>query len=293
MRRALSALLIFGWLGPSCTGSEGTLLVRHDAGNAGTTSQSGAAGSGGSAGGSSTGGPYVPPADASWQTRLDDAVDVGLEADFFYLDADLQNPADLEELHAQGRHYLCYLSAGSWESFRPDRDDFPERVLGNPLQNFPSERWLDVRDPAVRELMARRVIALAELGCDGIPPSSLSVHAADTGFDLTLNDALDYARWLAERIHASGMSAGLAAPAEMTAELWPSFEFALAVDCLARNQCSDFQVFVDAGKPVLHVEFGDEQSAPTLCRNTERLGFNALITSPGFNRTALRCRDIL
>ena len=47
--------------------------------------------------------------------------------------------------------------------------------------------------------MARRVTALAELGCDGIPPSSLSVHAADTGFELTLNDALDYARWLAER----------------------------------------------------------------------------------------------
>src|SRR5690349_14163720 len=111
MRRATSALLACGLLGASCSGTEGTLLVRHDAGSAGAPSTAGAASSAGSAGSSNLEIPYVPPADASWQVRLDGAIDIGLDADFFYLDPEQQQPGDLEQIHAQGRHYLCYLSA--------------------------------------------------------------------------------------------------------------------------------------------------------------------------------------
>ncbi len=286
MRLWLGVLWLGALGGVDCTGTEGTLLVLHDS--------AGAGGPASGAGGRQTEEkPYVPPANANWQAKLSGAVDIAEDAQFFYLDASLQDPSDLQTLHAEGRHYLCYLSAGSLESFRDDVDEFPAPVIGRPLANFPDERWLDVRAPVVRELMALRIEALAAAGCDGVPPSSLAVHAADTGFELSLEDALDYARWFAERIHAAGMSAGLTGPAALTGELWPTFDFGLAISCLEGTQCGEFAVFDAASKPVLHIELGDEDSAAQICKDSETLGFEPLVTSPSFNGQSVRCRDIL
>ena len=37
----------------------------------------------------------------------------------------------IDDLHAAGRAVVCYFSAGSWESWRPDAADFPDVVLGS------------------------------------------------------------------------------------------------------------------------------------------------------------------
>ena len=273
----LDAVLIGVLTAVSCNGTEGTLVVRHDA----------AAGAPAIAEN-----PYVPGSDVRWFAQLDGTVDVAQTADLFYLDPDQQHASGLAALRARGRHYLCYLSAGSVEDFRNDATEFPDRAIGKQLVGFSNERWLDVRDPTVRELMARRVTALAEQGCDGVPPSSLAVHAADTGFDLTATDALDYARWLAERIHAAGMSAGLTGPTELTGELWPSFDFGLAIGCVNGSQCAEYTAFTRAKKPVLHLELGDESAAPALCNAAISLGFEALVSDPGFTGQCITCSDL-
>jgi hypothetical protein len=269
----------------ACNGTEGTLVVRHDGAGGG------AGGSGGSASGAEN--PYVPASNVSWLVQLDGGVDITEPAELFYLDAELQDPADLAALHARGRHYLCYLSAGSLESFRDDADEFPPAAIGNPLADFPRERWLDVRDATVRMLMARRVTALAAAGCDGVVPSSLAVHTADTGFELSVTDALDYARWLAERLHAVGMSAGLTGPVELTSELWPSFDFGLGIGCLDRTACGEYEPFTQAQKPVLHIELGDEASAPKICNAAKALGFSPLISDQAFSGRCIACSDLL
>jgi Glycoside-hydrolase family GH114 len=278
--------LPLGLLLGACNGTEGTLVVRHDGAFGGEA--------GGSAGSSAAAAnPYVPASNVSWLVQLDGPVGITEPAELFYLDAELQEPADLAALHAQGRHYLCYLSAGSLESFRDDADEFPQVAVGKPLADFPREHWLDVRDATVRELMARRVTALAAAGCDGVPPSSLAVHNADTGFELSATDALDYARWLAERIHAAGMSAGLSGPAELTSELWPSFDFGLGIGCLDGTACREYEPFSQAKKPVLHIELGDEDSAPEICNAAKALGFSPLISDPGFSGRCIPCSDLL
>ena len=261
----------------ACSGTDGTLLVRHD-GAAGTPAVAE--------------NPYVPAADVRWLAQLDGAVDVQQDAQLFYLDAEQQTPDDLATLRAEGRHYLCYLSAGSLEAFRQDSQDFPDTAIGNALADFPQERWLDVRDATVRELMAKRVMALAAFGCAGVPPSSLAVHAADTGFDLTLTDALDYARWLAERIHAAGMSAGLTGPTQLTSELWPTFDFGLALGCVSGTGCTEYAPFERAKKTVLHLEVGDAAAALGLCNAAKALGFDALISDPGFTGHSIACSDL-
>jgi hypothetical protein len=161
------------------------------------------------------------------------------------------------------------------------------------MQGFPNERWLDVRDAEVRGLMAARIVRLAQAGCDGVVPASLAAYAADSGFDLSLADALAYARFVAEELHRVGLSAGLTGPMEMTAELWRDFDFGLAIGCARRSQCAEFGVFSAAQKPVLYVELGDAGEAPVLCKLANELGFQALVSDPGFTGRCVVCRDIL
>jgi len=261
----------------ACNGTNGILLVRHD-GAAGMPAEAD--------------NPYVPAANVRWLAQLDGAIDVQQDAQLFYLDAEQQPPEALATLRAEGRHYLCYLSAGSLEAFRQDTQDFPDSAIGNALTEFPGERWLDVRDETVRELMAKRVTALGAVGCDGVPPSSLAVQAADTGFDLTLADALDYARWLAERIHAAGMSAGLTGPTQLTSELWSTFDFGLALGCVSGTGCAEYAPFERANKSVLHLEIGEAAAAPRLCNAAKALGFDALVSDAGFTGKCIACSDL-
>lgn len=262
----------------ACDGAEGTLLVRGD----------GAAGAG-----SEPGGVYVPAESARWLAKLDGPVDTAQNADFFYLDPEQQEPGLLAALHEEGRHYVCYLSAGTVESFRDDADLFPARAIGNVMPGFPNERWLDVRDAEVQSLMARRIQRLAEAGCDGVVPASLTGYASDSGFSLSLADTLGYARFLAEELHRAGLSAGLTGPGEMTEELWPRFDFGLAIACVRGSQCAEYAVFGATRKPVLYVELGDEAAAPELCNSAEALGFQAIVSDPGFTGRCVVCRDIL
>jgi hypothetical protein len=262
----------------ACEGTEGTLVVRHP----------GAAGAG-----AEPGDVYLPEAGARWLAQLDGAVDTAQMADFFYLDPEQQPPGGLASLHEQGRHYLCYLSAGTVENFRDDAELFPERAVGNVMQGFPNERWLDVRDAEVQRLMALRIQRLAQAGCDGVVPASLTGYAAESGFDLSVADTLRYARFLAEQLHAAGLSAGLTGPAELTAELWSSFDFGLAISCVRGSQCAEFGVFATAKKPVLYLEVGAEGEALELCNSADALGFQAIISDPGFTGRCVVCRDIL
>ncbi len=277
MRLVLAALLAVALA--ACEGSEGTLLSLHE----------GAAGAGESPGDDL----FLPAEGARWLARLDGPADITAEADFFYLDAEQQPAADLAELRAQGRNYLCYLSAGTLESFREDAAQFPARVVGNVTSSFPNERWLDVRDAEVRALMAQRIRRLADAGCGGVTPASLTGYAADSGFDLSATDAVDYARFLADELHRAGMSAGLTGPPALTSELWQSFDFGLAIACARGSQCSEYQVFRGAGKPVLHVELGDEEDAPELCNLADMLGFEAIVSDASFTGRCVVCRDIL
>src|SRR5688572_15748881 len=114
----------------ACQGTDGTILVHHPAAGGAPTGEP-AAGRGGSAGAAGGAGPvYVPAADSSWQAQLSGAIDPELDVELFYLDPDFTEPAALEAVRARGGHYVCYLSAGSFEPWREDAGEFPERVLG-------------------------------------------------------------------------------------------------------------------------------------------------------------------
>jgi hypothetical protein len=77
---------------------------------------------------------WRPALNTSWQWQLsglpiDQSVDAAMyDIDLFDSDANV-----VAALHAQGRKMVCYVSAGSWEDWRPDAGQFPDAVKGKPL----------------------------------------------------------------------------------------------------------------------------------------------------------------
>ncbi|MCA9658406.1 MAG: endo alpha-1,4 polygalactosaminidase, partial [Myxococcales bacterium] len=114
---------------------------------------------------------WCPEPGLSWQWQIDgQPIDTSVDVAMYDIDLFEVTDAELSILKADGRAIVCYFSAGSHEEWRPDADAFPPAAIGEPLDGWPGERWLDVRDPTVRELQAARIEYAAARGCDGVEP---------------------------------------------------------------------------------------------------------------------------
>ncbi len=237
--------------------------------------------------------PSVVPG-TSWQWQLSGTVDTSVDVAMYDIDL-FDVPQDvIDALHADGRIVICYFSAGSHEDWRPDAGDFPPGAIGKPLDGWPGERWLDVRDPQVRAVQAARLDLAAAKGCDGVEPDNVDGYANDTGFPLTAADQLDYDAWLAAEAHARGLSVGLKNDLEQIPDLEPMFDWALDEECLAYDECDLLAPFVDAGKAVFHVEYVDapgqgQAKADAVCPMTAPLGFSTLIKTWDLDAWRIAC----
>jgi hypothetical protein len=217
---------------------------------------------------------------SSWQIQLTGTLDTTVDVRTYVADADTSE-AVIDALHAAGRIVICYFSAGTRESFRADAARFPGASLGDPLANYPNERWIDVRDPTVRAIMRDRVTAAQAAGCDGIEPSGLAGFLATTGLDFTRADQLDYDRWLAAVVHAAGLSIGFVEnDAGLAADLLADFDWTIVWSCVDTG-CAAAGPFVAAGKAAFLVEYGDETRAPLVCPSARDLGLSAIIKRDG------------
>ncbi len=155
---------------------------------------------------------------------------------------------------------ICYFSAGSWEDWREDQDQFDEQDIGNPLSGWPGEKWLDVRSESVRTIMAARLDVAVAKSCDGVEPDNVDGYLNSTGFPLSESDQLDYLHFLSTEARARGLSVGLKNTVELAAELEPEFDWALNEECLTYSECDQLDPFTDAGKAVFHTEYVDHTS---------------------------------
>ena len=226
---------------------------------------------------------WHPPINATWQWQLVELpVDPSSDVDMVDIDMFDNSASTVAALHAQGRAVICYLSAGSWEDWRPDADQFPALVLGNDYEGWPGERWLDIRQiKLMAPLMRARLDQCRDKGFDGVEPDNIDGYANDTGFPLTYQDQLDYNRWLADEAHARGLSIGLKNDDEQVADLLPYFDWALTEDCFAQDWCGEVAPFVAAGKAVFAAEYTDEltinQFLNQVCPKAKALGFSAIL----------------
>ena len=97
-------------------------------------------------------------------------------------------------MHDQGRKVIGYISVGSWEDWRPDKDQFLADVLGKDYEGWPGEKWLDIRQiDRLAPIMLARLDLCKEKGFDAVEPDNIEIHDNDTGFPITYQDQLKYA----------------------------------------------------------------------------------------------------
>jgi hypothetical protein len=183
----------------------------------------------------------------------------------------------IDTLHGAGRIVVCYFSAGSYEEWRDDAGDLPVAALGNNLDGWPGERWLDVRNAGVRNVMKSRLDLAVTKRCDAVEPDNVDGYDNNPGFPLTASDQLEYNRFLATEAHARGLSIGLKNDLAQVPQLVGHFDWALNEECFAYNECADLTPFIAAGKAVFSVEYGAASLADTVCPQASALGFDTLI----------------
>lgn len=233
---------------------------------------------------------WRPAPGTSWQWQLAGTIDDTLDVKMYDIDLFDAPDAVLAGLRARGVKIVCYFSAGSHEDWRPDAGQFPRAVIGRPLDDWPGERWLDIRAGAVRARMIARLDRASARGCDGVEPDNVDGYANQSGFPLTATDQLDFNRFLAREAHARGLSVGLKNDLDQVAELEPEFDWALVEECVKYDECDRLRPFIDAGKAVFHVEYGEAALAADVCPDANARNFDTLIKHLSLDGFRIACR---
>jgi hypothetical protein len=223
---------------------------------------------------------WYPPLDSRWQYQLQNLaayastgginVDicavpftrgscvqpVVFDIDLYDLDGVTPNSQATNAIHARGGRALCYVSAGSWENWRPDAAAFPESVKGR-KNGWPGERWLDIRQLSILlPIMEARVQKCREAGFDGVEWDNVDGYSNRTGLPLTYADQLTYNASLANLAHQHGLTVALKNDVEQLADLAPYFDYAVNEQCQQYNECGGYTThFIDHGKAVWQVEY--------------------------------------
>lgn len=234
---------------------------------------------------------WQPAPGTSWQWQLTGDIDTSYDVQMYDIDLFDAPQSKLDELHAAGRIVICYFSAGSWEDWRPDAGQFPTSVLGNDLEGWAGEKWLDIRQlDVLGPLMAARLDLAAQKGCDGVEPDNVDGYANDTGFPLTYQDQLTYNTWLASQAHARGLSVGLKNDLEQIVDLQSYFDWALNEECFTYNECDLLLPFVQANQAVFGVEY--ELAPADFCPQANAMGFSFLKKHWELDAWRVDCHDL-
>ena len=219
-------------------------------------------------------GRWVPPPGTTWQWQLTGNIDQSFDVAVYDIDGFDASASEVASLHASGRKVICYISAGSWEDWRPDAGDFPASVKGN-NNGWPGEKWLDIRNLAVLgPIMEARLDMCVNKGFDAVEPDNIDGYTNNTGFPLSAAHQRTYNRFLADAAHARGLSIGLKNDIDQVVALEPWFDFAINEQCFQYNECDTLLPFIDANKAVFEVEYNG--ALDSFCPDANAMGFSSM-----------------
>lgn len=122
-----------------------------------------------------------PPIIWQWQLEEPPTVSVLQAAQKSYnlsmVDIDLfdNSASTIQQIRALGVKVICYFSAGTYENWRPDANEFPKSIIKQGVDGWPGENWLDIRGFApgqvtspLAPILQKRLALAKSKECDGV-----------------------------------------------------------------------------------------------------------------------------
>lgn len=229
---------------------------------------------------------WQPPLRTSWNWVLSVVPTAPYrQVSMYDVDGFDNSAADVASLHAAGIKAVCYLSAGTWENWRPDAAQFPAAVQGK-ANGWPGEKWLDIREiqaanSVLRSIMDARLDMCKQKGFDMVELDNVDGYSNRTGFPLTAADQLYFNAVLANDSHARGLSVLQKNDVEQIPALLPYFDGALNEQCNQYKECTTAQTgsygldqYIAAGKPVFQAEY--KLNTSSFCAADNAANFNGV-----------------
>lgn len=161
------------------------------------------------------------------------------------------------------------------------------------MPDWPGESWLDTRSSNVRSLMTARLDLAVSKGCDGVDPDNVDAYNNDNGLNLASTDAVDYLTFLASAAHERGLSIGLKNAGDVVTDVLSEMQWQVNEQCLEYNECDLFVPFVEAGKPVFHIEY--PETAPSVSAQAKKascgspVGFSSVLKNMDLDAWVVAC----
>ncbi|VUC28746.1 unnamed protein product [Clonostachys rosea] len=215
---------------------------------------------------------WQPAVASKFDITLNGAVDIStVQSDIFDLDLfeNTGNTIDLSKvdktkidaLHNKGVKVICYFSGGSYEDWRPDAKSFKSSDLGNGLEGWEGENWLNLKSDNVAAIMKQRIAVAATAGCDAIDPDNMDGYDNSNGLGLTEQDTVNFFKnVLYPAAQEAGLALGLKNGGSVVEDVLPYTQFQVNEQCSEYSECGDFSPFIKAGKPVFHIEYPNGES---------------------------------
>ena len=233
---------------------------------------------------------WQPAPELTWQIQLKGILNTSYDVDVYDIDLFDTPASTIASLQAGGAHVICYFSAGSYEDWRTDEGDFPVEVIGNPLEGWPGENWLDVRNVnALMPIMEARMDLAVAKGCDAVDPDNVDGYTNNTGFPLTSADQLAYNIALADAAHERGLAVGLKNDLDQIDALVSHFDFAVNEQCFQYNECGSLTPFINNNKAVFGIEY--ELTADAFCAESITYKFSTLLMSYDLDGGRYSCTE--
>jgi hypothetical protein len=217
---------------------------------------------------------WRPKPELTWQWQLQGRLDLSIRAKVYNVDGFDTSKRQVRRLHDRDRRVICYISAGAWERWRPDADEFPNSVLGR-SNGWAGERWLDIRRLGVlKPIMRDRLDMCSRKNFDGVEFDNVDGYTNNTGFDLSGRDQKRFNMWLAKAAQRRGLAAGLKNDLDQIRALEPFFDFAVNEQCFQYSECGRVRRFIRNDKAVFHVEYEIARSG--FCDRANEIGFSSM-----------------
>lgn len=199
---------------------------------------------------------WTPKIGDTFYIQLQGKINLDVNANIYEIDLFDTSKEIINKLHEKNKKVICYFSAGTYEDWREDSDEFSEDVLGNNLEDWSGEKWLDISNyMSFSNIMENRFDLAFEKSCDGVDPDNIDAYLNDNGFDLTYDNQIEYSRWLSSQAHERNLSIALKNNLDQIDKLVEVYDFAVNEQCFQYDECDYYKTFIDMGKPVFNIEY--------------------------------------